>query len=75
MISRTGYTGELGYEIWCHPSDAPVDGDGSRQKRRVNSAGFGALDLLRIEAGLILFGNEFDDRLIPLKLALALQYH
>ena len=23
MVSRTGYTGELGYEIWCHPSDAP----------------------------------------------------
>ena len=22
MISRTGYTGELGFEIWCHPSDA-----------------------------------------------------
>ena len=24
MVSRTGYTGELGYEIWCHPSDAPA---------------------------------------------------
>ena len=23
IVSRTGYTGELGYEIWCHPSDAP----------------------------------------------------
>ena len=23
VISRTGYTGELGYEVWCHPKDAP----------------------------------------------------
>jgi aminomethyltransferase len=27
MISRTGYTGELGYEIWCHPKDASEVGD------------------------------------------------
>ena len=68
MISRTGYTGELGYEIWCHPSDAPKVWDVVMENGRDEGlipAGFGALDLLRIEAGLILFGNEFDGQVDP----------
>ena len=68
MISRTGYTGELGYEIWCHPSDAPKVWDvvmENGQDEGLIPAGFGALDLLRIEAGLILFGNEFDGQVDP----------
>jgi len=68
LISRTGYTGELGYEIWCHPSDAPkvwdVVMDAGKDEGLI-PAGFGALDLLRIEAGLILFGNEFDGQVDP----------
>ena len=68
MISRTGYTGELGFEIWCHPSDAPKVWDvvmDSGKEEGLIPAGFGALDLLRIEAGLILFGNEFDGQVDP----------
>jgi|TARA_B100001540_G_scaffold294229_1_gene293945 aminomethyltransferase len=68
MISRTGYTGELGYEIWCHPSDAPKVWDvvmEAGKNEGLIPAGFGALDLLRIEAGLILFGNEFDGQVDP----------
>ena len=68
MVSRTGYTGELGYEIWCHPSDAPKVWDKVMEAGKDESlipAGFGALDLLRIEAGLILFGNEFDGQIDP----------
>ena len=68
MISRTGYTGELGYEIWCHPSDAPKVWDVVMENGKDEGlipAGFGALDLLRIEAGLILFGNEFDGQVDP----------
>ena len=68
MISRTGYTGELGFEIWCHPSDAPKVWDvvmDSGKDDGLIPAGFGALDLLRIEAGLILFGNEFDGQVDP----------
>ena len=68
MISRTGYTGELGFEIWCHPSDAPKVWDvvmDSGKDEGLIPAGFGALDLLRIEAGLILFGNEFDGQVDP----------
>ena len=68
LVSRTGYTGELGYEIWCHPSDAPkvwdVVMDAGKEEGLI-PAGFGALDLLRIEAGLILFGNEFDGQVDP----------
>ncbi len=68
LISRTGYTGELGYEIWCHPSDAPKVWDvvmNAGKDEGLIPAGFGALDLLRIEAGLILFGNEFDGQTDP----------
>ena len=68
LVSRTGYTGELGYEIWCHPTDAPkvwdVVMDAGKDEGLIH-AGFGALDLLRIEAGLILFGNEFDGQVDP----------
>ena len=68
MVSRTGYTGELGYEIWWHPSDAPKVWDVVMEAGKDEGlipAGFGALDLLRIEAGLILFGNEFDGQVDP----------
>ena len=68
MVSRTGYTGELGYEIWCHPSDAPKVWDKVMEAGKDEGlipAGFAALDLLRIEAGLILFGNEFDGQIDP----------
>ena len=58
----------MGYEIWCHPSDAPkvwdVVMDAGKDEGLI-PAGFGALDLLRIEAGLILFGNEFDGQVDP----------
>ena len=68
IVSRTGYTGELGYEIWCHPSDATKVWDKvieAGKDEGLIPAGFGALDLLRIEAGLILFGNEFDGQVDP----------
>ena len=68
LISRTGYTGELGFEIWCHPSDAPAVWDKVMMAGKefgLIPAGFAALDLLRIEAGLILFGNEFDGQVDP----------
>ena len=49
MVSRTGYTGELGYEIWCHPSDAPKVWDVVMEEGKDEGlipAGFAALDLL-----------------------------
>ena len=34
IVSRTGYTGELGYEVWCHPSDGPAVWDAIWARRR-----------------------------------------
>ena len=68
MLSRTGYTGELGYEVYCHPKDGPKVWDAiweSGQEFNIAPMGFAALDMLRIEAGLILGGNEFSDETDP----------
>jgi aminomethyltransferase len=65
VISRTGYTGELGYEIWCHPSRAVSVWDAIMAAGDVQPMGLEALDMLRIEAGLILAGREFSDQTDP----------
>ena len=68
MLSRTGYTGELGYEIYCHPNDAVKVWDAvweAGKEYNLTPMGFDALDILRIEAGLILGGNEFNDETDP----------
>jgi aminomethyltransferase len=68
MVSRTGYTGERGYEIWCHPSDAPAVWDAvweAGQPHRIAPMGLEALDVVRIESGLIFYGYEFCDQTDP----------
>ena len=68
MLSRTGYTGELGFEVYCHPKDASQVWDAiweAGQEFNIVPMGFDALDMLRIEAGLILGGNEFSDETDP----------
>ncbi|CAD5378597.1 putative Aminomethyltransferase [Pseudomonas sp. OF001] len=68
MVSRTGYTGELGYEIWCHPSDAMQVWQRLWQLGEpmgLVPLGLHALDMLRIEAGLIFAGYEFCDQTDP----------
>jgi aminomethyltransferase len=65
VVSRTGYTGELGYELWCHPKDAPALWDAVLGTGSVTPLGLDALDMLRIEAGLIFAGAEFDDQVDP----------
>ncbi len=68
MLSRTGYTGELGYELYCHPKDAIAIWDAvweAGKEFNITPMGFQALDMLRIEAGLILGGNEFNDQTDP----------
>jgi aminomethyltransferase len=62
VISRTGYTGELGYEIFCHPKDALAVFDAvweAGQGRGIKPLGLEALDMLRIEAGLLLIDVDF----------------
>ena len=68
MVSRTGYTGELGYEIFCHPDDAPLLWDKVMEAgapHGITPLGLDALDMLRIESGLIFAGYEFDDQTDP----------
>ncbi len=68
MVSRTGYTGERGYEVWCHPSDAPAVWDAvfkAGEPHRIAPMGLEALDVVRIEAGLIFYGYEFTDQVDP----------
>jgi len=68
LVSRTGYTGELGYEIWCHPSDAPAVWDAvmtAGAPLGIRPLGLDALDMLRIEAGLAFAGHEFCDQTDP----------
>jgi aminomethyltransferase len=62
LVSRTGYTGELGYEVFCHPKDAPAVWDAimaAGKPHGIAPFGFEALDMVRIEAGLIFGGTEF----------------
>ena len=65
IASRTGYSGELGYELFCHPKDAPALWDAVMATGGVTPLGLEALDMLRIEAGLIFAGYEFDDQVDP----------
>ncbi|HKO28787.1 MAG TPA: DUF1989 domain-containing protein [Solirubrobacteraceae bacterium] len=68
IVSRTGYTGELGYEVWCHPSDGPAVWDAiyeAGEPHGIKPLGLEALDMLRIESGLIFTGYEFDDQVDP----------
>ena len=63
-FARTGYTGEDGFEIFCHPEDAPA------LWRTLTAAGavpcgLGARDTLRLEAGFPLFGHELTPETNP----------
>jgi len=63
MISRTGFTGESGYEIFVPPQSAVKVWQAILQEGRsagVIPAGLGALDTLRLEAALRLYGNDID---------------
>jgi aminomethyltransferase len=68
VVSRTGYTGELGYEIWCHPRDGLAVWDAIRAAGAPHGLipmGLAALDMVRIEAGLAFAGQEFCDQTDP----------
>ena len=61
VVSRTGYTGELGYEVFCHPRDAATVFDAiwsAGEGYGLTPLGLEALDMLRIEAGLAFAGSE-----------------
>ncbi len=74
LISRTGYTGEDGFEIfvWDSPVDGPSNAEAVWDKLLeagsglgVEPCGLGARDLLRLEAGLCLYGTDMDENTNP----------
>jgi len=69
FISRTGYTGEDGFELYCRERDSvalweALIGAGAKP------IGLGARDSLRTEMGYALYGNEIDDTITPLEAGL-----
>ena len=72
IVSRTGYTGELGYEIFL-PADKVVDlWNLLLSDERVKPAGLGARDVLRLEVGYSLYGSDIDEATTPLEAGLSM---
>jgi len=70
IVSRTGYTGELGYEIFL-PADKVAElWQLLLTENRVKPAGLGARDLLRLEVGYSLYGNDLSEEITPLEAGL-----
>jgi len=68
VLSRTGYTGELGYEVICHPKHCEEIFDAIWEAGKefgLKPLGLEALDMVRIEAGLIFAGYDFSDQTDP----------
>lgn len=70
LISRSGYTGEDGYEISCPAEAAEALADWLLDDPAVVPAGLGARDSLRLEAGLCLHGNDIDATTNPVEAGL-----
>jgi aminomethyltransferase len=80
FVSRTGYTGEDGFEIfiWNTPLDKPTNAvklwDAILEAGKdfgIEPCGLGARDTLRLEAGMCLYGNDMDETTTPLEAALS----
>lgn len=64
-VSRSGYTGEDGFEISVPASDVEMLADRLLAQPEVKPAGLGARDSLRLEAGLPLYGHDLDEQTSP----------
>ena len=69
-ISRSGYTGEDGFEISVLGRDAEAVAHLLLEQPEVKPAGLGARDSLRLEAGLPLYGHDLDDSVSPVEAGL-----
>ena len=70
ILSRNGYTGEDGFEIYCKAADAPVIWNAlltTGKDFNILPCGLGARDTLRLEAKLPLYGHEISDTITPLE--------
>ena len=75
LISRTGYTGEDGFEIYCSSTEASGLWKAileAGQPDGLIPAGLGARDTLRFEAGLPLYGHELSETISPLEAGLGM---
>lgn len=73
LVSRTGYTGEDGFELYCAPDDAAVLWERlmeTGEEVGLVPAGLGCRDTLRLEAGMPLYGQELDEVRTPLEAGL-----
>jgi aminomethyltransferase len=70
FISRTGYTGEDGFELYCRATDTEKLWKALTEAGAV-PIGLGARDSLRLEMAYALYGNEIDDSITPLEAGLA----
>ena len=69
FVSRTGYTGEDGFELYCRERDTVALWD-AITAAGAQPIGLGARDSLRLEMGYALYGNEIDDTITPLEAGL-----
>jgi aminomethyltransferase len=67
MISRTGYTGEMGFELFCSGKAAQRLWDAILATPDVMPVGLGARDTLRLEKGYPLYGNDLDEGHTPVE--------
>ncbi len=70
FVSRSGYTGEDGYEISVPSAQAEIFARRLLREPDVAPTGLGARDSLRLEAGLCLYGHELDESVDPVEAAL-----
>ena len=73
LLSRTGYTGEDGFELYCAPEEAETVASSLMECGKpygLSLVGLGARDSLRLEAGLPLYGHEISENISPLQAGL-----
>jgi aminomethyltransferase len=70
LLSRTGYTGELGYELYLPVERAGGLWDALLERPEIRPAGLGARDTLRLEMGFPLYGHELDETVSPVEAGL-----
>jgi aminomethyltransferase len=71
LVTRSGYTGEDGFEISVENGQAEALARTLLAESEVATAGLGARDTLRLEAGLCLYGHDIDEDTSPVEAALA----
>lgn len=75
MLSRTGYTGELGYELYFKGSEETAEKVWNKlfeagKEFDIKPVGLGARDSLRLEMGFCLYGNDIDENTNPIEAGL-----